>query len=123
MVALVLTVGTSLIVGASGMNSIRSLATTSILDEQKQIASIIEDSGTPSLDTDGWWQHPEFQVLTSLPVESDLNSASLLIFDPIQGSYVMGISDMTQFIGTQLYADKCLYAVYVSEYYLLCRPS
>jgi hypothetical protein len=123
MVTLLLMVGATLIVVVSGMNSITSLANTSILEEQMRIASIIEDSGTQSLDTEGWWQRPEFQVLTSLPVESDQNPASLLIFDPIQGSYVMGISNMTQFMGTQLYADKCLYPVYVSANYVLCRPS
>jgi uncharacterized membrane protein len=107
----------------SAAKSIVSLSSESVLDEQKRVARIIEESGTPSLDVDGWWQRPEFQILTDIPVETPTTPSRLLIFDSIQGGYVFGSTDMTQFPASKFYADKCRYSVYVSPYYVLCRPS
>jgi hypothetical protein len=107
----------------SATKSREGLIRDSVLDEQVRVARIIENSGTPSLDVDGWWQRPEFQILTDLPIETPTTPARLLIFDSIQGGYIFGSTDMTTFPTTQFYADKCLYSVYVSRYYVLCRPS
>jgi hypothetical protein len=107
----------------SATKSAESLARESVFDEQVRVARIIEESGTPSIDVDGWWQRPEFQILTDLPVETPSNAARLLIFDSIQGGYMFGSTDMTAFPSTQFYAEKCLYSVYESPNYVLCRPS
>jgi hypothetical protein len=111
------------LVADSVFKSISAIGNESILDEQIRVARLLEESGTPSLDVDGWWQRPEFQILTDLPVESPSTPASLLIFDSIQGGYAFGSTDMTQFPASKFYADKCLYSLYVSPYYVLCRPS
>lgn len=111
------------VVGDSANKSRESLARESVFAEQQRVARMIEESGTPTLDVDGWWQRPEFQILTDLPIETPANPARLLIFDSIQVGYLFGSTDMTSFSSTQWYADKCLYSVYESRYYVLCRPS
>lgn len=121
--ALALAAAMAFVVIDSANKSRESLARESIFDEQVRVARIIEESGTPSLDVDGWWQRPEFQIISDLPIETASNPARLLIFDSIQGGYMFGSTDMTMFPATQFYADKCLYSVYVSPNYVLCRPS
>ncbi len=94
----------------------------SLLEEQRQIADLLEDRGVSALDVDGWWQHPEFQVLTDLPIETPDRQSEMLIFDSIQGSYVFGLSDLSSFEETEVFRDKCKYTVFASKYYVICRP-
>jgi hypothetical protein len=94
----------------------------SLLEEQHQIADLLEDRGVSALDVDGWWQHPEFQVLTDLPIETPDKQSEMLIFDLIQGSYVFGLSDLSSFEETEKFRDKCKYTVFDSKYYVICRP-
>lgn len=114
---------TLLIVVDQGRSTILRLYNDSVLAEQRHVAEAIVDAGATSLDVDGWWQHPEFQVLTDLPVESAENPAELLIFDRIQANYLFGLPDLTNFRSTQLFHDKCAEVVYESPNYVLCRPS
>jgi len=107
----------------SATKSISAFGNDSVLDEQVRVARLLEESGTPSLDVDGWWQRPEFQILTDIPVETSGGVATVLVFDSIQVGYLTGDSDMLRFRGTELYGDKCQYSIYQSSYYVLCRPS
>jgi hypothetical protein len=120
-VAAALIVASGFLIVDSATKAISGLGRESILDEQVRVAEILEGSGTPTLDVDGWWQRPEFQILTDLPVEPSGPRANTLIFDSIQGVYSLGYGDMTQFVESELYGDKCLYRIYVSSYYVLCE--
>jgi len=122
-VATVIFLASGFLVLDSALKSITAIGTESVLDEQVRVARLLEKSGTPSLDVDGWWQRPEFQILTDIPVETTGGLASVLVFDSIQIGYLTGDSDMMRFRGTELYGDKCQYSIYQSSYYVLCRPS
>lgn len=116
-----LVVASGFLVVDSAFKSIDGVTRESILDEQVHVADALAESGTPSLDVDGWWQRPEFQILTDLPIETPAQPTDILIFDSIQGAYALGSGDMRQFTESVLYDDKCLYRIYVSPYYVLCR--
>ena len=114
-------VASGFLVTDSVVKSINGLGRESILDEQVRVADLLVGSGTPSLDVDGWWQRPEFQILTDLDIETPSIPTDILIFDSIQGAYALGSGDMRQFTESVLYDDKCLYRIYVSPYYVLCK--
>ena len=95
----------------------------SALEEQRSIVKFLSRDDDAHLDVEGWWQHPEFQVLSDLPIEVPGKFPKMLIFDSIQGGYEFGLSDLRDFPQTQVYADKCRHIVYVSPSYVLCRPS
>lgn len=99
------------------------VAKPSVLEEQRNIVGILSRDDDAHLDVEGWWQRPEFQVLSDIPIETPSKLPKMLIFDQIQGGYEFGIPDLSDFPQTQAYADKCLYIVYASPSYVLCRPS
>ncbi len=120
-IAVGLFIASGFLVTDSVVKSINGLDRESILDEQIRVADLLMESGTPSLDVDGWWQRPEFQILTDLEIETPSVPTDILIFDSIQGAYVLGSGDMRQFTESVLYDEKCLYRIYVSPYYVLCK--
>lgn len=99
------------------------ITSPSVLEEQRSIVTLLSRDDDAHLDVEGWWQRPEFQVLGDLPIENPGRPPQMLIFDSIQGGYEFGMSDMSDFETTQVYADKCLYVVHISRSYVLCRPS
>jgi hypothetical protein len=115
-------VGCAFIAVNSAAKSWDLVRVDSILEEQHQIAELLEDRGVSALDVDGWWQHPEFQVLTDLPIETPESQSEILIFDSIQGRYVFGLEDLSSFEVSEIYGDKCNYSVFASKFYVLCRP-
>lgn len=120
-IAAALFVASAFLVADNAIKSIENLKRESILEEQLLVADLLVESGTPSLDIDGWWQRPEFQILTDLDIESPANPTDIVIFDSIQGAYALGSGDMRQFTESVLYDDKCLYRIHVSSYYVLCK--
>ncbi len=116
-------VASGFLVVDSAIKSVNGLGRDSILDEQVRVADLLVKSGTPSLDVDGWWQRPEFQILTDIPLEGLSGPPTVLIFDLIQIEYLTGNSDLSQFHMSTLYGDKCAYSIYESGNHVLCRPS
>ncbi len=116
-------VASGFLVTDSVVKSINGLGRESILDEQVRVADLLMESGTPSLDIDGWWQRPEFQILTDIPLEGSAGPPTALIFDSIQINYLTRNPDLSQFRLSKLYGDKCAYPIYESSNYVLCRPS
>lgn len=50
-----------------GVYIFRDTSGVSGLEEQRRVAELIRKSGATSIAVDGWWQNPEFQLLTGLP--------------------------------------------------------
>jgi hypothetical protein len=122
-VAGALIVASGFLIMDSATKSISALGRESILDEQVRVAKILERSETPTLDVDGWWQRPEFQILTDLPVEPSGPQATVIIFDSIQVGYELSNLDMVDFDSSEVYANKCAYSLLKTDHYVLCRPS
>jgi hypothetical protein len=71
LIFLVLLVATGGVIQLMGnVELIRSGALDAARSEQRRVAVIIRDSGASSLSSDGWWQNPEYQVLSGVPPAS-----------------------------------------------------
>ena len=95
---------------------VRDKSGVSGLNEQRRVAEMIRKSGATSIGVEGWWQNPEFQVLTGKPGTLIGSGArgQLLVFQNYQVSATG--NDWTK------YKARCSKIIYQSPAALLCWP-
>ena len=100
------------------LHIIRASNFGSALDAQRDAAKIIRDSGATSINLDGWFQNPDFQLLSGVP------SASM----PDKDQKTITVVSATKYLFTGTYdeflkqKDLCHEVLYTSEDLLVCWP-
>ena len=100
------------------LHIIRASNFGSALDAQRDAAKIIRDSGATSINLDGWFQNPDFQLLSGVP------SASM----PDKDQKTITVVSATKYLFTGTYdeflkqKDLCNEVLYTSEDLLVCWP-
>lgn len=86
------------------------------LKEQYKVTELIKQSGAKSLFVEGWWQHPEYQLLAGIPAVPvrTANIPQLLLIEDYQISIGGGTWND--------YLSKCSRVIYSSPRILLCWP-
>ena len=102
-------------------NSLREIQSSdfgSALNAQRDGAKIIRESGATSINLDGWFQNPEYQLLSGVPAASMPNSnAKTIMVVSIIKYYFTGTYD--DFLKQK---DLCSEVLYSSENLLVCWP-
>ena len=81
--------------------------------EQKYVAELIEKANPESLYVDGWWQNPEYQLLSGvLATRQKIGPSQLMIVQ----DYQVHILKTT----LNFYQNKCGQVIYASPKVLLC---
>jgi hypothetical protein len=94
-------------------NLIKNTDIPARLAEQHRVAEIIRASGATAIATEGWWQNPEFLLLTGLPpARLDPSTRQLLVVQDYQ-ALLTGVLWMT-------YKSRCHATVYESPAFLVC---
>jgi len=101
-------------------NTLRdNLVVDTVLEEQHKVTQLIKQSGAKTLFVDGWWQNPEYQLLSGIagvPARIGTTSHSqLLVFQHYQVSLTGSHWDT--------YLSKCSDVIYSSPFTLLCWPN
>lgn len=103
---------------ADSLVTIRASNFGSALDAQRDAAKIIRDSGATSINLDGWFQNPEYQLLSGVPAVSMPNSSAktIMVVSTVK-YYFTGTYD--DFLNQK---DLCSEVLYSSENLLVCWP-
>jgi hypothetical protein len=102
----------------NSLQVIRSPNFGAALEAQRDGARIIRDSGATSINLDGWFQNPEYQLLSGIPAVSmpDSDAKTLLVVSMVKYSFGGTYDD---FLSQK---DLCSEVLYSSESLLVCWP-
>lgn len=117
LISVPLGVGTLTIFG----NSVKTIRTNNFgseLNFQRHVAKLIRDSGATSIGLDGWFQNPDYQLLSGVPAASMPNRGQKpIIVVSVIKYYFSGTYD--DFLSQK---DLCREVVYSSKSLLVCWP-
>jgi len=100
------------------LHMIRASNFGSALDAQRDAAKIIRDSGATSINLDGWFQNPDFQLLSGVPAASMPNSSQKTI-TVVSATKYLFTGTYDEFLKQK---DLCNEVLYTSEDLLVCWP-
>jgi hypothetical protein len=101
-------------------NSIETIRASNFgraLDDQRAASKVIRDSGATSIVLDGWFQNPEYQLLSGVPAASmpDKSQNPIIVISMIK-NYFSGTNDFLR------QKEICREVLYTSENVLVCWP-
>jgi hypothetical protein len=85
-----------------------------LLEEQKRVASILRQERPRSIFVDGWWQNPEYQILSGIPGIPWKTGKLQIMVVP---DYQIWLTNTNW----ETYKKKCGEIIYSSSHTLLCR--
>ena len=100
------------------LETIRASNFGSALDAQRDAAKIIRDSGATSINLDGWFQNPDYQLLSGVPAASMPNSSQKTIMVVSATKYYF-LGTYDDFLNQK---NLCSEVLYSSENLLVCWP-
>lgn len=103
---------------ADSLQTIRASNFGSALDAQRDAAKIIRDSGATSINLDGWFQNPDYQLLSGVPAASMPNSSQKTVMVVSATKYYF-LGTYDDFLNQK---DLCSEVLYSSESLLVCWP-
>jgi hypothetical protein len=103
---------------ADSLETIRASNFGSALDAQRDAAKIIRDSGATSINLDGWFQNPDYQLLSGVPAASMPNSSQKTVMVVSATKYYF-LGTYDDFLNQK---NLCSEVLYSSENLLVCWP-
>lgn len=103
---------------SESIETVKSSAFGVALEEQQHAANIVRDSGATSIMLDGWFQNPDYQLLSGIPAASMPESSmkTIMVVSAIKYSFTGTYED---FLNQK---DLCNEVLYSSESLLVCWP-
>lgn len=93
--------------------TLRDDSSVEVAEEQKRVSELITRSGAKSMFADGWWQNPEFQLLTGIPALPIKTGTSQML---VVQDYQVALTGSTW----NRHRSKCSEVVYESPKTLVC---
>jgi len=107
----------TLTIFASSLQTIRASNFGIALEDQRAASKVIRESGATSIDLDGWFQNPEYQLLSGVPAASmPASDAKTIMVISVLKNY---FSNTNEFLRQK---DTCREVLYTSENVLVCWP-